>query len=319
MKSFAALTLAMMFAAPLTLALVEPAGAQVAEIQPGQMYQAGTRVRASSLGVSFVIPDEWIGTLPQGTEVFLMGSNTRPSVILVSGDEIGSVQEAIGLLSEPLDIDGTNVLQPVGAPVVEDGELTQTYRVVVDGQELTGEAHAFVGPHGIGLAYVAVGPVAQADYYRRLATDLAASTELTTPVAEPAGDAGGDGTWDSLVRGYKLHYITAKNRRFLERAPRLFRAGARGGGPPPGGQPRTAEDGLGSCPSSGRLLGKSGPRHDRRRVVGGRQIRDSRRLRESGELASRLFLRHRGRTIFLPHRISVLCTRSGGTEEAWEP
>ena len=164
---------------------------------------------AASLGVSFVIPEEWIGTLPQGAEVFVMASNTRPGLILVSGDEIESVQEAIDLLNEPLDIDGTNVLKPVGPPVVEDGELTQTYRVVVDGQELTGEAHAFVSPNGIGLAYAAVGPLAQADYYRGLATDLAASTELTTPVAEPAGSGGSDAAWDSMVRGYKLHYITS--------------------------------------------------------------------------------------------------------------
>lgn len=194
---------------PLALVLASPAGGQVNEIQPGQVYQAGTRVGAASLGVSFVIPDEWMGTIPQGTEVFVMQSNTQPGMILVMGDEIGSMREAIGLLSEPLDIDGTNLLQPVGAPVVEDGELTQTYRVVVGGQELTGEAHAFVSPHGIGIAYVAVGPVAQADSYRRLATELAGSTELTTPIAEPAGSRGSDGAWDAMVRGYKLHYITS--------------------------------------------------------------------------------------------------------------
>ena len=62
----------------------------------------------------------------------------------------------------------------------------------------------------VGLAYVAVGPVAQADYYRGLATELAGSTELTTPVA-PAGSGGSDGTWDSMVRGYKLHYITSSS------------------------------------------------------------------------------------------------------------
>ena len=195
----------------LVLALAAPVVAQVAEIRPSQVYQAGARVGASSLGVSFVIPEEWVGTLPQESDFFAMQSNTRTGLILVSGDEITSMQEAIGLLSEPLDIDGTNVLQPVAAPVVEDGELTQSYRLVVGGQELTGEAHAFVSPHGIGLVYVAIGPVAQADYYRGLATDLAASTELTTPVAEPAGSGGSDGTWDSMVRGYKLHYITSSS------------------------------------------------------------------------------------------------------------
>ena len=193
----------------LVLALAAPVVAQVAEIRPGQMYQAGARVGASSLGVSFVIPEEWTGTIPRDADFFVMQSNTRAGLILVSGDEIGSMQEAIGLLSEPLDIDGTNVLQPVAAPVVEDGELTQSYRLVVGGQELTGEAHAFVSPHGIGLVYVAVGPLAEADYYRKLATDLAGSTELTTPVSEAADSGGSDESWDSMVRGYKLHYITS--------------------------------------------------------------------------------------------------------------
>jgi len=194
---------------PLALALAVPAVAQVTEIQPGQTYQAGTRGGVTSLGVSFVIPEEWTGTNPQGADVFFMASETRPGLILVAGDEIGSMQEAIGLLSEPLDIDGTNVLQPVADPVVEDGELTQTYRLVVDGQELTGEAHVFVSPHGIGLAYVAIGPADLADYYWALATELAGSTRLTTPVAQPRAAGGSDGGWDALVRGYKLHYITS--------------------------------------------------------------------------------------------------------------
>ena len=193
----------------LVLALAGPAAGQVTEIEPGQVYQAGTRVGVASFGVSFVIPQDWMGSNPQGTEVFMMRSNTRAGLILVVGDQVDSVDDAVGLLNEPLDIDGTNFLRPVDEPVVLDGEITQTYSATIQGQELTGEAHAFVTGEGIGLAYVAIGPVDQSDYYRALATELAESTELTTPVAEPTGAAGSDGGWDQMLRGRKLHYIAS--------------------------------------------------------------------------------------------------------------
>ena len=54
------------------------------EVQIGQQYPGGTRVNFPSLGVSFVVPDEWTGQVPPGAEAFVMGSQTRQGLLIAT-------------------------------------------------------------------------------------------------------------------------------------------------------------------------------------------------------------------------------------------
>ena len=74
-------------AAALTL-LAGSLQAQFTEIEPGVQYAAGTRVGAVELGISLVIPAEWVGVNLPGTELFVLGSNTRPGMVVAMGDEV---------------------------------------------------------------------------------------------------------------------------------------------------------------------------------------------------------------------------------------
>ncbi len=126
--------------------------AQFTEVEPGVQYAAGTRVGAVELGISLVIPAEWVGVNPPGTELFVLGSNTRPGMVVAMGDEVEGMEAAVQMLSEPLPVDDGLILQPAGEPQVRGRELTQRYAAQVQGQEITGEAHAMVSDQGMGIA-----------------------------------------------------------------------------------------------------------------------------------------------------------------------
>src|SRR5690606_24757137 len=55
-----------------------PAGA--VELQAGEQYASGTRVRSSADGLSFVIPEEWLGGLPPASAAVVLGPNPRPGL-----------------------------------------------------------------------------------------------------------------------------------------------------------------------------------------------------------------------------------------------
>ena len=52
-------------------------GPDMVDVQIGQQYSPGTRVNFPNIGVSFVVPEEWIGQVPQGAEAFVMASTTK--------------------------------------------------------------------------------------------------------------------------------------------------------------------------------------------------------------------------------------------------
>lgn len=184
-----------------------PAGAQVTEIEPGVRYDAGTRVGVAALGTSFVIPTDWIGTLPPGAEAFVLGSEVTPGLVLVTGDEADSVEAVKLLFSDPLPMQDGVVLLPQGAPVVEERHVSQSYSATGGGQSLVGQARAVVGDEGVVVAFVALGPAERADEYRALVGALAGSVRFVAPVIVSPPATGSAVDWDALVRGRKLHYI----------------------------------------------------------------------------------------------------------------
>lgn len=189
------------FTAPLA------AVAQVTEIEPNVRYDAGTRVGVAAMGASFVIPDGWLGTMPPGSEIFLLGSEVEAGLIAVLGNQVSGIEEAAASFAEELTLDPGVVLVPDGAPRVEGSTVRQTYRASAQGQVLFGQAYGRLGPTGIGVAFVAMGPESSAPRHRALLDELAASLELQAPAVSSPGASASSTDWDAVLRGRKLHYL----------------------------------------------------------------------------------------------------------------
>ena len=181
--------------------------AQVTEIEPNVRYDAGARVGVAAMGASFVIPEGWLGTLPAGSEIFLLGSEAEAGLIAVLGNQTSGIEEAAASFADELTLDAGVVLKPDGPPRIDGSTVRQTYHASVGGQILLGQAYGSLGPTGIGVAFIAVGPEGSAPRHRALLDELAASLELRAPAVSPAAASASSTDWDALLRGRKLHYL----------------------------------------------------------------------------------------------------------------
>ena len=198
-----------------------PGGAQseaevgdAVDIQIGRTYNAGTRVRSPELGISFVVPSEWSGGVPDGVGAFLLASNTRPGLGLAMSQRSASRDEVLHAMGQPLTLDESTVLQPQGEPEVEGRWVKARFSWSDGFDTLAGRAMALVDPGGNGVLYVAVGPETEAGHYADLVAGLASST-IVAPVGQKvAKPAAGGSTplaeeWDAHLRGRRLTYITS--------------------------------------------------------------------------------------------------------------
>ena len=132
--------------------------AHAVEYGPGRRYDAGQRVEVSGIGLSFQIPAVWLGALVDGA--FVLGSETEAGALLLLPNMSRSRSEIRAWFRDPMPLDDTTVLVPVGEPVVSGDRFQLAYRVVMNGAE-TQEAFAFVqgsiGSNGQVLTVAAIG------------------------------------------------------------------------------------------------------------------------------------------------------------------
>ncbi len=81
------------------------------DVQIGQQYSGGTRVNFPSLGVSFVVPDEWTGQIPPGAEAFVMGSNTRQGLVIAVSHQASQLSDLAQEFQQPVPLDQGVVLR----------------------------------------------------------------------------------------------------------------------------------------------------------------------------------------------------------------
>jgi hypothetical protein len=197
------------------------------ELQPNQTYAGGTRVEASSHGVSFVIPQGWTGRFGQEPkyQALLLGSNTIEGVgiaIIQTGPT--AAQVAAGL-NEPQDL-GAGVLRPTGAPTIRGSRMGIRY----ENETHVGFALALVGPTRNSVIFFFTGPPTNEKTYLSLLGELGNSTNFLPPARatappapapaqpQPPASAGMDQEWSSLLNGQALNYFSS------------YRSGGGGGG-----------------------------------------------------------------------------------------
>jgi hypothetical protein len=180
--------------------------ADFTEVQAGVQYDPGTRVGMTALGLSFELPDGWIGGLPPGGEAFVLGSNTQPGMVLITGDTGMTVDTARQFFSQPLPLDATTVAQPSGTPAVSGTTVTQHYTVAAPQGTLSGFGAGTVSERGSGLAIIAFGP--DADAAEALSRRILGTVKAHAP--PKAGDAPTGALADAL-KGQQLLYMKTEN------------------------------------------------------------------------------------------------------------
>ncbi len=145
------------------------------DIKAGQQYGSGIRVRAPTLGASFVIPKDWLGGMPPGSQAFLLGSNTKAGLGLAVMFHAVTPQEVADQLNEPQALEEGFVLHPVGSAKRVGNRMTASYHA----GEHVGRAVAVLGPEQNAIVYLFTGPKDQGAYYDALIEEIAASTQFT--------------------------------------------------------------------------------------------------------------------------------------------
>jgi hypothetical protein len=152
-----------------------PTGA--VELQIGQQYASGTRVRSSADGLSFVIPEEWLGGLPPDAPAVVLGSNTRPGLGMIIMRSTTSWEEIESFLALPQDLGDGVVLSPTS-----QGQRTaRGYEISLANTMYAGHAIGRMGDAGNGVIVFFGGPAADREYYARLTAGTAELVDFGAP------------------------------------------------------------------------------------------------------------------------------------------
>jgi hypothetical protein len=146
------------------------------EVQAGEEYGGGTRIRIGAAGVSFVIPRDWSGGLPPDSAVFILGPLGKPGFGLVfflrdvSAEDIAARMSVVQPFAHDLMFEPTGPVKTVGT------RLEAAYA----GGDMIGRALALMGPSHNGVLYFLGSRPEEAAALDRLLEELAASTVFET-------------------------------------------------------------------------------------------------------------------------------------------
>lgn len=174
--------------------------AHAVEITPGQIYEGGTSLSASAVGVTFTVPSGWRAGLPAGAEALVMERVAGGAMILVMAQDVAEA-DLMQEMSQNVDLGGGAFLQPIASPTRRaDGVLTADYTLL--GGQVPGQGAAFtrIAETGVGVVFFAVDTTADRAG-RTAASRLVDSVRFEKPVAPTPAGAEGSASWSDYMRG----------------------------------------------------------------------------------------------------------------------
>lgn len=162
------------------------------ELTPGQEYQGPQTLTVGALGISFALPEGWVGGAPQGQEFFVMAKPGLDGFILLSASE-ASEAELMTAMAAPLTLDEGVTLVPSGKPAKTKERITSSY--TVSGTEYKGYGIAVVGGHKMSFYAIAVAGPKDLATVKKTAEAVVAGVKFKKPVeekiaAQPAAKGG---------------------------------------------------------------------------------------------------------------------------------
>lgn len=160
--------------------------ASAEEIQVGKVYQGGQTLDISGLGVSFTLPNNWLGGLDSDGTI-LLGSNTEGGMLLVFGSKT-TAQEVIAEFNTAIPMDESMALVPKGTPTLKDERLTIEYTMNVNGTpspDAFGRLDGYVKDSGVGFGVLTVGATADKANLLGKQKSILESTQFVAPKIPP--------------------------------------------------------------------------------------------------------------------------------------
>jgi hypothetical protein len=181
------------------------------ELSPGVVYEAGTIVQSSELGLSLTIPSGWQGAWPQGVDAFIIQKQGAQDIILVQGDQVDK-QTIVSMMNQPIALEQGITLIPVGKAVEKSGIISGKYSVSGQYANADAEIKSLIGKHGVSVALIGLG--FSAGEPRRTLAKLTETLKFMPPrqASQNQSDvsSGGSGqAWSDYMRGrYIVYYYT---------------------------------------------------------------------------------------------------------------
>ncbi|MEQ8415928.1 MAG: hypothetical protein RIB71_15725 [Imperialibacter sp.] len=168
-------------------------------------YWAGAQqtgvVDYPTLGIRFTIPDGWKGA--ESGEVFLMGSDTQPGLIILMTHQESQIQNLktqaeAGLVDEGISLQKAGDFEKVGSEGI-GAEFSGN----IQGTQAKAYIAAVVNPFGTGVTVVAATDVPNySSLYKQLAKEVAGSLQFSQPKEPPVTEE-----WRQTLQGAKLTYL----------------------------------------------------------------------------------------------------------------
>jgi len=141
-----------------------------AELEQGVVFNSGERLTASKAGISFVIPNDWSGSVSNDGD-FVMNSNQHYGMLILTASSTNNKHEmARSLTQQPLNIGSGYIFYPSGNAKVESNGVTQNYygKDPSNGAELNGHLHLLEGDYGQSVTIVVMGAANNSNYNNEL-------------------------------------------------------------------------------------------------------------------------------------------------------
>ena len=180
---------------------------------PSVIAQATGTINYENLGLSFTIPEGWVG---QETQIgYLMGSNTVPGmVLLIPHDQPYSVSEIESQLKAGIqDMNGTN-LQLNGSITTTENAAGGEFSGTMEFQPVKAYILGLQNPHGNGMSIIAVTtPQLFGPQYQSLAEQVMLTVEFSKPAVaqstatQQASNGESIEEWKVWMQNVKLTYM----------------------------------------------------------------------------------------------------------------
>lgn len=171
----------------------------------GSLFAQKTgKVDYPSLGLSFTIPNGWIGQENQG--VFFMGSNTTAGLILLTSNASNTLEAMETEARQGLaDGNGTKLLLEGSIEKIGSNGIGAEFAGTLEGQAAKAYIIGVVSPNGNGLTIIAATTAeAYNGDYKKLALQVAQSLQFYQPVIPPVVQQ-----WSDLLKGSRLTYLSS--------------------------------------------------------------------------------------------------------------
>jgi hypothetical protein len=145
------------------------------DLQAGQSYRAGVRVRVPNGTASFPIPTGWRGERLDEMAAVLLVSEKEAGFVLAFAILNQTENELIALLGEPQPITDTLVFEPAGTVTRQGTNLTANYTA----GSLAGRGLAVMGPDQQGVLFLHGRPQKDPRTSRTLLDELAELVRFT--------------------------------------------------------------------------------------------------------------------------------------------